>query len=85
LFADDAFFDAVRRELERLDANRADAFARILRVPRERDAIARGAAKVAAAVARAEDARARRADARLLAILDARIAEREREGKRRRT
>ena len=59
LFADDAFFDAVRRELERLDANRADAFARILRVPRERDAIARGAAKVAAAVARAEDARAR--------------------------
>ena len=85
LFADDAFFDAVRRELERLDANRADAFARILRVPRERDAIARGAAKVAAAIARAEDARARRADARLLAILDARIAEREREGKRRRT
>ena len=85
LFADDAFFDAVRRELERLDANREDAFARILRVPRERDAIARGAAKVAAAVARAEDARARRADARLLAILDARIAEREREGKRRRT
>ena len=84
LFADNAFFDAVRRELERLDANRADAFARILRVPRERDAIARGAAKVAAAVARAEDARARRADARMLAILDA-SAGREREGKRRRT
>ena len=84
MFADDAFFDAVRRELERLDANRADAFARILRVPRERDAIARGAAKVAAAVARAEDARARRADARMLAILDA-SAGREREGKRRRT
>jgi len=76
LFADDAFFDAVRRELERLDANRADAFARILRVPRERDAIARGAAKVAAAVARAEDTRERRADA---------SAGREREGKRRRT
>jgi N-acetylglucosamine kinase-like BadF-type ATPase len=76
LFADDAFFDAVRRELERLDANRADAFARILRVPRERDAVARGAAKVAAAVARAEDTRERRADA---------SAGREREGKRRRT
>ena len=84
LFADNAFFDAVRRELERLDANRADAFARILRVPRERDAIARGAAKVAAAVARAEDARVLREDARLLAILDA-SAGREREGKRRRT